>query len=139
MKKKHVFRAIAFFIVGLVYGAIFNYILRGENTSVLSCYVQGLFVGMLSSVMYFLLFLFFGYCFDEEYLNDALSKVCIISENIVATVGIMYGTTMFVNWNNEYPITIDYAWMHIVNLFFAVVVVAKANYDGKVLRIKRKK
>ena len=139
MKKKHVFMAIAFFIVGLLYGAIFNFILRGENASVLSSYVQGIFVGMLSSVMYFMLFLFFGYCFDEEYLNDALSKACIILENIVATVGVMYGATMLINSLNKYPITIDYAWMHIVNLLFAVVVVAKANYDGKVLRAKRKK
>jgi len=86
-----------------------------------------------------MLFLFFGYCFDEKYLNDALSKACIILENIVATVGVMYGATMLINSLNKYPITIDYAWMHIVNLLFAVVVVAKANYDGKVLRAKRKK
>lgn len=137
MKKKHVFMAITFFIVGLVYGAIFNFILRGENALVLSCYVQGLFVGMFSSVMYFMLFLFFGYCFDERYLNDALSKLSIFFENIVAIVGVMYGTTIFINSHNKYSITIDYAWMHIVNLFFAVAVVVKANYDGKVLRKKK--
>lgn len=130
MKKKHVFMSVAFFSVGLVYGAIFNFILCGENASVLSSYLQGLFVGMLASAIYFMLFLFFGYCFD------------VILENIVATVGVIcviYGTTMFINSYNKAPITLTYAWMHIVNLLFAVAVVAKANYDGKVLRKNRKK
>ena len=139
MKKKHVFMVIAFFVVGLVYGAVFNFILRGENVSVLSSYVQGLFVGILSAVIYFMLFWFSGYCFDEKCNNDALSKACIILGNIVSFISVMYGATIFINSHNEYPITIDYAWMHIVNLLFAIVVVVKANYDGKVLRIKRKK
>lgn len=133
MKKKHVFMAFAFFIVGLVYGAICNFILRGENASLTSCYNQGWFLGMISSDMYLILFWFFGYCVDEEYLHDK------VSVNIVFIAILKYGTTMYITSNYEYPITIDYVWMHIVNCFFAIVVVAKASYDGKVLRTKRKK
>lgn len=100
--------------------------------------MQGLFVGMLSSVIYFMLFSFFGYCIDEEDFNDALIKSFIILVNIVASVEVMYGTTMFINSYNKYPITLPYAWMHIVILLFAVIIVTKANYDGKVLRKKSK-
>ncbi len=133
MKKKHVIMAIAFFIVGLVYKFIFNRILQGENASLLSCWMQGSFLGMLSLIIYFMQFFFFGYCFDEK--NDALGKLLIILENIVAVGGIMYVANLF----SQYQITIGYEWMHLVDLFFAVAVVVKSNYDGKVLRKKRKK
>lgn len=133
MKKKHVFMAIAIFVVGFVYGAIFNFILRGENASILLSYLQGFFVGMLASVIYLMQFLFCGYCFDREYINDSLNKSLIILENIIASIGVLNGITMFISSYNEFPITLNYAWMHIVNLLFAIAVVAKAYYDGKVL------
>ena len=139
MKKKHVFVAIAFFIVGLVYGSIFSFILQGENASILSSYMKGFAVGILALIIYLMVFVFFRYCYDEEYLNDGFSKFLIIFANIVVSVSIMYGITTFISSYNQYPITHTYAWMHIVNLLFAVTVVAKANYDGKVLRKKRKK
>lgn len=41
MNKKHVSMAITFLLVGLVYGAIFNFIVQGENASILFSCLQG--------------------------------------------------------------------------------------------------
>jgi len=51
----------------------------------------------------------------------------------------MYGITMLINSFNKSPITLNYVWMNIVNLLFAMCVIGKASYEGKVLREKQKK
>lgn len=134
MKKKHFFIAIAFWLVGVIYGAIFNFILRGDNASVLFSYVQGLFVGFLSGALYYFLTFAFGVCFTQEFFDDdkIIIKTSTVLSNVVAFVGMCYAITMLIG--NFKPITLPYAWMHIVNLLFVGAVVGKANYDGKVLR-----
>lgn len=136
MKKKHVFMAIAFFVIGLVYGSIFNFILRGENASLLLSYVQGLFVGTLSVIIYCMIFLFLGHCVDPEYFDNSTIKATTITCNIVAITGLIYGSTMSIS--NFVPISRHYAWMHIVVLAFSIIVVVKANYDGNVFRKNKK-
>lgn len=123
---------IVFFIVGLVYGAIFNFILSGDEATITWSCVHGIFVGTLAGIMYLVLTFFFGYCFNQEYLEDKLIKTVTILLNVTAFVGMCYAITMIIG-DNE-PITLEYAWIHIANWLFVGVVIGKANYDGKVLR-----
>ena len=134
MKKKHFFMAIAFSLVGVIYGAIFNFILRGEDASVLFSYVQGLFVGFLSGIIYYFLTFVFGVCFTQEIFDDDKKTVKLgkILLNVVAFVGMCYAITMITS--NFKLITPSYAWMHVVNLLFVGAVIGKANYDAKILR-----
>lgn len=138
MKKKHVFTAITLFIVGTVYGAIFISILRGVNVSVLSYYVQGLLIGTFAAFFYLGITLCFGYIFNnEEMLALVRFKILLAEWNIWAIVAFMYILTSSITFQNKYPITRSYAWILIANLLFAVVIFAKANYDGKKLRKKQ--
>ena len=124
--------SIVFSIVGLIYGAVFNFILSGEDATVFWSCVQGVLVGFLAGIMYMVLTFFFGHCFNQEYVTVKLEKTITILMNVIAFVEMCYGITMVIG-NNE-PITLHCAWMHIVNLLFVSVVVGKANYDGKALK-----
>ena len=138
MKKKHVFTAITLFIVGTVYGAIFSSILRGVNVSVLSYCVQGLLIGTFTAFFYLGMTWGFGYIFkDEEMLALVRFKILLVEWNIWAIVAFMYILTSSITFQNKYPIARSYAWILIANLLFAVVIFAKANYDGKKLRKKQ--
>ena len=123
---------IVFFVVGLVYGATLNFILSGEDASVFWAYVKGILVGFFAGTIYLFLTFLFGHCFNQEYLENKLIKIVIMLTNVTAFVGMCYGITILIG-NNE-PITLEYAWMHIVNWMFVGGVVGKSNYDGKVLR-----
>lgn len=134
MNKKHVFVAIAIFTLGIVCGTILNFIVREENSSVGLSIMQGFSVGIFSTTLYLDFVLFFGYFFDEKNL-DKLGKFIIIIENVVAVGGLWYGITMFIT--NDKGIPPSYAWMHIVIIVFAILVVLKSNYDGKIIRKSR--
>lgn len=123
---------IVFSVVGLVYGAIFNFILSGEDATIFWSCVHGVLVGFLAGIMYMVLTFFFGHCFNQEYVTIKLEKTITILINAIAFVGMCYAITMIIS-NNEL-ITLHYAWMHIVNLLFVSVVVGKVKYDGKALR-----
>lgn len=123
---------IVFSVVGLVYGAIFNFILSGNDATIFWSCAHGVLVGFLAGIMYLVLTFFFGHCFNQEYVTDKLRKTITILMNAIAFVGMCYAITTVIS-NNEL-ITLHYAWMHIVNLLFVSVVVGKANYDGKALR-----
>lgn len=135
MNKKHVFVAIAIFTVGIVCGTILNFIVREGNSSVGLSIMQGFFVGILSTTLYLGFALFLGFGFDEKYL-DKLGKFIIIMENLVTIELLWFGITMFVT--NDEGIPPHYAWMHIVIIVFAILVVLKSNYDGKIIRKSRK-
>ena len=130
--KNYVLMTIVFSLVGLVYGAIFNFILSGDDATVFWSCVHGALVGFLAGIMYMVLTFVFGHCFNQEYVTDKLEKAITILFNTIAFVGMCYAITTVIS-NNEL-ITLNYAWMHIVNLLFVSVVVGKANYDGKALR-----
>lgn len=130
--KNYFLMPIVFFAVGLIYGAILNFILSGEDATVFWSCVHGGLVGFLAGIMYLFLTFFFGHCFNQEYVTEKLRKTSTILINAIAFVGMCYGITMVIS--NNKLITLHYAWMHIVNLLFVSVVVGKSNYDGKALR-----
>lgn len=130
--KNYILMIIVFSLVGFVYGAIFNFILSGEDATIFWSCVHGVLVGFLAGIMYMVLTFFFGHCFNQEYVTIKLEKTITILINAIAFVGMCYAITMIIS-NNEL-ITLHYAWMHIVNLLFVSVVVGKSNYDGKALR-----
>ena len=130
--KNYFLMPIVFFPVGLVYGAILNFILSGEDSSVFWSCVKGSLIGFVAGTMYLFLTFFFGHCFNQEYLEDRLIKTVAILMNVTAFVGMCYGITVIIG--NSEPITFDYAWIHIVNWLFVGAVVGKSNYDGKALR-----
>lgn len=130
--KNYILMTIVFSLVGFVYGAIFNFILSGDDATVFWSCVHGVLVGFLAGIMYMFLTFSFGHCFNQEYVTIKLEKTITILINTIAFVGMCYAITMIIS-NNEL-ITFHYAWMHIVNLLFVSVVVGKANYDGKALR-----
>lgn len=130
--EKYVAMTSIFGVGGLVYGAIFNFILSGEDATLFWSYVKGILVGFLAGTIYLVLTFVLGHCFNQEYITDKLTKTITIFMNAVAFVGMCSGITMIIG-NNE-PILLKYAWMHIVNLLFVGAVVGKSNYDGKVLR-----
>ena len=123
---------IVFSLVGFVYGAIFNFILRGDDAPVFWSCVHGGLVGFLAGIMYMVLTFFFGHCFNQEYVTVKLKKTITILMNAIAFVGMCYAITVIIS--NYKLITLYYVWMHIVNLLFVSAVVGKANYDGKALR-----
>lgn len=130
--KKYVLTAIVINIVAIVYGTIFNFILSGENASILFSYVEGLFVGFLVVVIYLIMAFACGYCFDQEELKDVHAKRIFIFMNLVAGILTSYGITILIG-NNEWS-TFTYVWMYILNLLFSGLVILKANYDGKKIR-----
>ncbi len=135
MNKKNVFVAIAIFAVGIVCGTILNFIVREGNSSVGLSIMQGFFVGILPATLYLALVLFLGFAFDEKYL-DKFGKFMIIMLNVAAVDLLWFGITMFIT--NDKGIPPYYAWMHIVIIVFAILVVLKSNYDGKIIRKSRK-
>lgn len=132
--KNYLLMTILFLFVGIVYGALFNWVLRREEVSgFLAVYAQGILIGTFSVMIYSFLTFFFGYCFKQEYFDDALiRKTIMILINITAYVGLLVTITTLIA--NREPITLPYAWMHIVNMLFVGAVVRRANYDGKILR-----
>lgn len=130
--KKYVLTAIVINLVAIVYGTIFNFVLSGENASILFSYVEGLLVGFLVAVVYLMLTFPLGYCFDQEEFNDTNVKRILTFMNVVACLLMSYGITILIG-SKEWS-TFTYVWMYIVNLLFSVLIIGKANYDGKKLR-----
>jgi len=130
--KKYLFTAIVINLLAIVYGTIFNFILSGENASILFSYVEGLFVGFLVVVIYLIMAFACGYCFDQEELKDLHAKRIFIFMNLVAGILMSLGIANLIG-NNELS-TFTYVWMYIVNLLFSGLVIIKANYDGKKIR-----
>lgn len=130
--KKYLLTAIVIELLAIVYGTIFNFILSGENASILFSYVEGLFVGFLVVVIYLIMAFACGYCFDQEELKDLHAKRIFIFMNLAAGILMSFGITNLIG-NNELS-TFTYVWMYIVNLLFSGLVILKANYDGKKIR-----
>ncbi len=135
MNRKHVFVAIAIFTVGIVCGTILNSIVREGNSSVGLSIIQGFFVGMLSAIFYLGFVLFSGFLLAGKYL-DKFSRFLIAMVNVIAVVLLWLGITRFIT--NYEGIPPYYAWMHIVIIIFAILVILKSNYDGKIIRKSRK-
>jgi len=129
---KNVVVAIVFWIIGITYGSIFNFILSGKEDAFFLSYVVGILVGFFAVTIYLFLIFFLRYCFDQEFVTDKFRKTATILINVVAFVGMNCGTVTIIS-NNE-AIPLDYVWMHIVNLLFVSVVVGMSNHNAKVLR-----
>ena len=123
---------IVFFIVGLVYGAIFNFILSGDDATIIWSCLFGLLVGFIAGIIYLVFTFFFGFGFNNKYLEDKLIKTVTILVNVLIFGLMYYGITMIIG--NSESIPLEYAWMYIANLLFVGVVIGKINYDGKALR-----
>lgn len=101
--KNYILMIIVFSLVGFVYGAIFNFILSGEDATIFWSCVHGVLVGFLAGIMYMVLTFFFGHCFNQEYVTIKLEKTITILINAIAFVGMCYAITMIIS-NNEFYI-----------------------------------
>lgn len=129
MKKSMVFAGIMIFVVSFLHVSVFNFIFRkGEASVDIVAINQGFFVGILSTVIFFILFLILSFGFYKTEI-DRFGKVLIMIENMNAVGLLIYFMADFIS-NNE-GIPYSYAWMHVVNLVFSVAIVYMANYYGK--------
>jgi len=130
MNKKMFFMTVTFcilVIVGLVYGTIFSFILQGKDALMHVSIMQGCFVSLISAVYYSIFLVFYGICFDEEYLK----KIHKIILNIIAFILLWSAITIFIT--NNQLIKPSYAWIYICNILFSAIIIFKSSYDGKVL------
>lgn len=124
MKRKIVFTSFFIFLVGGIIGGFFNFILKGEKSSVGIAIMQGFFVGILILTVYLLFILFFTLG-----LNVVMSKLQIIFVKIIELIFLWSGIIILITQDGMIPI--PYWWMHIINLLLAIFTIYKASYDGK--------
>ncbi|MBQ2835387.1 MAG: hypothetical protein IJE68_00930 [Clostridia bacterium] len=132
MNKKHVLMTIAIFAVSLVFGCVFNFVLQGENPSIVFSIIRGFFIGILTSIFYIILSVFMGLGVVEEYFGQS-AKFLITMVNVLGFIAIWVGITGFITQT-----TLDNVWMQIVIILFSIAVVVKANQDRKDLRSTEK-
>ena len=130
--KRYVLTAIVINLLSIVYGAIFSYVLQGENPSILFSCMEGLLVGFLVATIYLILTFGLGYMVEQVEFNETQSKVLICLVNIFVCTLMCYGITILIE--NREGITLAHVWIYIVTLLFSTLVTGKANYDGKKLR-----
>ena len=125
MKKKNIFEAIALFVIGIIGGGLMNCFL--EKEPLWKAGMNGIFLGIILSVVYLLMVIVWGYLYDEHYP----SKLLIIWVNIISVTMLWYSMITF---TTDKGISSEYAWMHIVYLGMAVTIVFHANREGKKIR-----
>ena len=138
MKKTHILTAIGIFVVTLIYVSIFNFMLRGENPSIGWTIFYANCASILTVIFYILLLVSLGFGYEKKY-QDKFLKFFIIFQNIIDTILLWLGITTFIASDNTVVIPQSYAWLFIVNLFFAIAIVFKANYDAKGIRENKNK
>jgi len=126
MKKKHFLESIVLFVIGSISSGMLNYFLQKEP--LWKSIMQGVFLGIVLSIIYLVMVMFWGYLYDEHYP----SKFLIIVENIVSVTMLWYSMITFTTDNKG--ISSEYEWLHIVFIFFATLTVFQANREGKKIR-----
>ena len=127
MKKSIAKTTILLFVLGVILGGIFNFILQQENFSIELSIMQGIFVGILFSGNYFLFFWFWA--FGLYYLNEwnKVTKHFMSALEFLGVILIFYGVISFTIPNGIMP----YWWMLIVILLLSILIIVKAHHDGK--------
>lgn len=133
LKEKNWFTMSAIVVLGSIYVALVKHFIfpMGENSEVI---IPELFLSLVAGfffgIMYFMQFVGMAFIYKGK---TKISKVFYVFITVLFITLIWAGTEAIIHGGLD---KIVFNWTYITNLIISIIIVLKANYDGKIERRK---